>query len=54
MKRANPEDSMILVLLKAKPMTVRKRNAVKATPRSVDDKGDAAAAGYDWLAIHSG
>jgi hypothetical protein len=30
-------------------MNVKKTNAVRATPRSVDDKGDEAALGYDYF-----
>ena len=46
MKRASPEDSIIFVLRNPKPMKVRKRNAVNATPKSVDASGEEAAAGY--------
>ena len=38
----------------AKPMNVKKINAVKATPKSVEDSGEEAAAGYasrDWSDI---
>ena len=45
MKRARPEDSMTFVRRNTNPMNVRKRKAVSATPRSVDDNGDSAAAG---------
>jgi len=45
MKVARPEDSMMFVLLKTKPMKVRKRNAVIATPKRVEERGDEAAAG---------
>lgn len=44
---ARPDDSMMFVRLMTKPMKVRKTKAVTATPRRVEDKGDAAAAGYD-------
>jgi hypothetical protein len=37
---------MMFVRRNAKPMNVRKTNAVKATPSSVEDSGDEAAAGY--------
>ena len=45
MKTASPEDSIIFVRLKTKPMKVRKRKAVMATPKRVDERGDDAAAG---------
>jgi len=40
---------MMFVLRRAKPMTVRKTKAVNATPRSVDDNGVEAAAGYAYM-----
>ena len=43
--RANPEDSMTFVRLKTNPMQVKNMNAVRATPRNVDCRGEAAAAG---------
>lgn len=46
--KANPDDSTTLVRFIAKPMHVKNMNAVKATPRKVDWRGEAAAAGYDW------
>lgn len=44
MKRASPDDSIMFVRLNTKPIKVRKTNAVKATPNSVDDRGEEAAA----------
>lgn len=44
--RLRAEDSMILVLLKTNPINVRNTRAVSATPRSVDESGEDAAAGY--------
>lgn len=48
MNTASPDDSMMFVRRRTKPMIVRNRKAVIATPRSVDDSGDVAAAGYDY------
>lgn len=45
-KSARAEDSMTFVRRRVNPMAVRNRKAVNATPRSVDDSGDDAAAGY--------
>jgi hypothetical protein len=45
MKAASPEDSIMFVRLKTKPMKVRKRKAVMATPKRVEERGDDAAAG---------
>jgi len=45
MKRARPEDSTMFVRRKTKPINVRKKKAVSATPKSVDDSGVEAAAG---------
>ena len=42
--KANADDSMTFVRLELKPMTVRKKKAVNADPRSVADRGDDAAA----------
>ena len=47
MNNAREDDSMMLVLRSANPITVKKRNAVSATPSRVDDRGDEAAVGYD-------
>jgi hypothetical protein len=44
-KTASPEDSIIFVRLRKKPMIVRKRKAVTATPKRVEERGDDAAAG---------
>jgi hypothetical protein len=46
MKRANPEDSIMFVRRSTNPITVKNTNAVKATPRRVDERGEAAAVGY--------
>lgn len=53
MKTASPDDSMMFVRRKTKPMKVRKRKAVIATPSRVDDKGDAAAVGYETTIHHA-
>lgn len=45
---ASPDDSMMFVLLKTKPMHVKNTNAVSVTPSSVEDSGDDAAFGYDF------
>lgn len=39
----------MFVRLSTNPMNVKKTNAVRATPSSVDDKGDEAALGYDYF-----
>jgi len=48
MKTKSPDDSMIFVRRTTKPIMVRNRKAVIATPRRVEDKGDEAAVGYDY------
>ena len=48
MNTASPDDSMMFVRRRTKPMVVKNKKAVIATPRSVDDSGDVAAAGYDY------
>ena len=47
MNSARPDDSMIFVRRTIKPMTVKNRKAVIATPNSVEERGDEAAVGYD-------
>ena len=47
MNSARPEDSIIFVRRTTKPMTVKNRKAVMATPNSVEERGDEAAVGYD-------
>lgn len=42
---------MMFVRRETNPINVKKTNAVSAAPRRVDDSGDEAAFGYDW--IHS-
>jgi hypothetical protein len=39
----------MFVRLSTNPINVKKTNAVRATPRSVDDKGDDAALGYAYF-----
>lgn len=46
-KAASPEDSMMFVRRNTKPMKVKNKKAVTAAPRRVEDRGEAAAAGYD-------
>jgi hypothetical protein len=48
MNTASPDDSIMFVRRMTKPMIVRNKKAVMATPSSVDDKGDDAAVGYDY------
>lgn len=45
MNTARPADSMMLVRRTTRPIMLRKRKAVIATPRRVDDKGEDAAVG---------
>jgi hypothetical protein len=47
MNKASPDGSMICIRRPTNPMTVRNTKAVIATPKSVDDRGDEAASGYD-------
>lgn len=44
---ARHDDSITLVRRTTKPIKVRKMKAVRATPRSVEERGEDAAAGYD-------
>jgi len=45
MKTASPDDSIIFVRRSTKPIIVRNKKAVIATPSRVDDRGDDAAVG---------
>jgi hypothetical protein len=47
MNNASPGGSIMCIRRPTNPMTVRNKKAVMATPKSVDDRGDEAAAGYD-------
>ena len=49
MKTARPEDSIMFVRLTTNPMSVKNKKAVIATPSRVDDIGEDAAVGYDYI-----